>query len=185
MLAALIATRQPAPPAPPLLFYSNQLAASTITFSCIAIARQAAWLTTDPITQMKLNISVPGQESFVGQLTRMHFRLISVNADNNPVYLNNTIAQVISILTALTPILQTLPVKQTVQPVVILTPTPQSLLTPGERATRVAALQAQLATALNAMKSLGQVVTQNFLSSITQRYASDILYGITDSGLRI
>lgn len=184
MLAALIATRQPAPPAPPLLFYSNQLAASTITFSCIAIARKAAALTIDPAIQNRLNVSLSGQESFVGQLTRMNYHLISLNSSNNPVYLNNTIVQIIAILTSLTVVLQTLPIIPKVYPIEIFTPTIYTQATPQQRAATLASLQQQLATALAAIKALGMAVTQNFINTITQQYQSDIIYGISDFGLR-
>lgn len=181
MLAALIATRQPAPPPPPLIFYSNQLVASTTTFSCIAIARKAGLLTTDSSVQTRFLVSLPGQECFVSQLTRLNAQLLSLNSSNNPIYLNNAISQVITILTVMTSILQTLPIVPTVQPVFMLIPS-QSAMTPEDRITQRALLQQQLAVALTTLKTLGQIVTQNFLSSLVRQYGSEVVYGVSEFG---
>lgn len=108
MLAALIATRQA--PAPRIVFYGNQLVASTTTFSCLTIIRRAAFITTSLPVRTQLSLSLPGSEALLDQLNRMYFRLISPTAGNDPIFLSATIQQVIVIVTRLISILSTLPV---------------------------------------------------------------------------
>lgn len=138
MLAAIIATRN-VPPPPPILFYSNQLAAATTTFTCITIVRRAAFITTSLPARYVLSLSVPGRESFLDQLTRAYFRIISQTATDSPVFLSNNILEVIGIVQLLTPVLAALPVA-------------------GANAAFLRKLQQQLAIALAFLQSLGTPV---------------------------
>lgn len=111
MLAALIATRQkPTPPPPQVIRYGNQLVAAVTTFTCISVVRNAGFIAINFPIQYQLNLSLPGHESFLDQLNRAYFRLIGQLSTNNPDYLSANIAQVIAIVAAVTPVLQTLPV---------------------------------------------------------------------------
>jgi hypothetical protein len=138
MLAALIATRN-VPPPPPVLFYTNQLAAATTTFTCITITRRAAFITTSLPARYVLALSVPGRESFLDQLNRAYYRLISQIASDNPTFLSNNILEVIGIVQFLTPVLAALPVA-------------------GANAVFLRKLQQQLAIALAFLQSLGAPV---------------------------
>ena len=145
MLAALIATRHaPAPPVPPVLFYSNQLVAATNTFVCISICRTAARICTSLPIQYQLNLSLPGKESIFDQLNRFYYRIInylSSGANMTPLpqnlYLNNQIVGSIATATALTGILATLPVASQDLPLLMR-------------------LQIQLALALANLRALGK-----------------------------
>lgn len=138
MLAAIIATRNVGPP-PPALFYSNQLAAATTTFTCVTITRRAAFITTSLPDRYILSLSVPGRESFLDQLNRAYFRIISQTASDSPTFLSINILEVINIVEALTPVLAALPVT-------------------GVNAAFLRKLQQQLALALVFLQSLGKPV---------------------------
>lgn len=140
MLAALIATRQPAPPPPPILFYSNQLVAATTTFLCISIARRAVTLTNNRLVAQNLVLSIPGYESNIDSLNRMYFLLISQRSSDEPAFLNNTIAQTITFVIALNNVVQSLPVDM--QNLGILN-----------------VLQIRLKTALSTLQALGKPIS--------------------------
>jgi uncharacterized protein YjfI (DUF2170 family) len=119
MLAALIATRQPAPPPPAILFYTNQFIAATNVFVCTTVCRRAAFITTSLPIRHTLSLSLPGAESTLDQLNRFYYRIInylSSNANIIPLpadlYLSNQIVGAIATATTLTGILATLPVLQ-------------------------------------------------------------------------
>ncbi len=171
MLAALIATRGPAPPPPVVFFYTNQFIAATNTFACINICRRAAALTTSQTVQYQLYFSLPGnqisgyqyngQESLFWQLSRAYARLLTPQAFNGSVFLSTNIAQVISIATALQVVLATLPIQPfaTSQQVPMLAPTDSQF---GGSVTRDPAqlppLQRALAVALVNLQALGTPV---------------------------
>ena len=136
MLAALLATRTVTPPAP-ILNYGNQWMAATTTFDIVTVTRRAAFLTTSPSIKIQLSLSLPGQESVLDLLNRKYFSIISQFAADNPVFLSNTIIQVISTATALVSTLATLPVATS-------------------DASRLAGLQQKLGIALYRLRSLGR-----------------------------
>lgn len=146
MLAALIATRQHAPPTPPVFFYTNQLVAATNAFVCITVCRRSAFITTSLPIRYGLSLSLPGAESILDHLNRLYYQIINSSSSDaniislpvNP-YLSNRIAEVISVAGTLAGILATLPVA------------------PSAAAFK-ARLQAELATALAVLRSLGTIV---------------------------
>jgi hypothetical protein len=116
VLAALIATRLQAPP-PPVARYTNQLVAAVTTFSCITVARRAAFLTTSLPTRYLLDLSVPGQPSILDRLTMNYGRIINyLSSDANMIplpidlYLSDQIAAVVATVVLFTGILASLPV---------------------------------------------------------------------------
>ncbi len=146
MLAALIATRQPAPPKPPVFFYTNQLVAATNTFVCITVCRRAAFVTTSLPVRYVLSLSLPGAESILDHLNRLYYQLVNDSSSNaniismpvNP-YLSNRIAEVISVAGTLTGILAVLPVAPAT-------------------AAFLRRLQIELASALANLQALGTIV---------------------------
>lgn len=108
MLAALLATRPPVPP--PVLTYQNQFVAATTTFACIALAKRAAALTTNPAVMQRLLFSFSAHVAIVDQLELVYSRLINAPADDEPTYLSDQIVQSIAILVVLNSIIQTLTV---------------------------------------------------------------------------
>jgi hypothetical protein len=145
MLAALIATRAPAPPPPPVLFYTNQLVAATTTFTCITICRRAAYITTSLPIKYTLSLSLPGQPAILDLLNLYYYRIINYQSSNAnmidmPVdlYLSNQIAAVIATVRILQGILATLPIV-------------------ASSAGFLTQLQQQLATALAVLNSLAVI----------------------------
>ncbi len=146
MLAALIATRGPAPPKPPVFFYNGQLPAATNTFVCMTVCRRAAFITTSLPIRYQLSLSLPGAESLLDHLNRLYRQIIdesssAANLIDQPIdlYLSDRIANVIALGTTLAGILATLPVAVSALPF-------------------RARLQLELATALANLRALGTIV---------------------------
>jgi hypothetical protein len=143
MLAALIATRNVIPPPPPVFFYTNQFVAATTTFQCITITRRAAFISTNLPVSYSLLLSLSGKPAILDQLNLTYYRIINYLSSNanmidmpSDLYLSNQIAATIVTVTALQSILAVMQVASA-------------------NAGRLAALQAECATALAVLKSLG------------------------------
>ena len=126
MLAALIATR------PSAAIYGDQFVAATTTFACIALAKRAAFLSTNPTYSYQILFSTQGRPSLVSLLDLYYARIIGSLSSTSwgahftglragvppprtkplvtSTYLSNQIAAAIVVVTRLNVILQSLPV---------------------------------------------------------------------------
>jgi hypothetical protein len=95
------------------VMYGNQFVAATTTFSCISLTKAAVSISTSPTFSYQLSYSAQGAESILSQLNRGYDSLISENATNDPVFLSNTIIQMIEVVTTLNGVVQSLPVAMT------------------------------------------------------------------------
>lgn len=151
MLAALIATRiQPTPPA---LQYGNQFVAATTTFTCITLAKRAAFLSANSVYSYQLLFSTQGHPSIVEQLNVYYKRIVNAYSSNangytvygsltNSSYLSDQIKSVIAVATTLDAIIQSLPVS------------PANLV-------KLADLQNRMGIALRLLQSLTIPITLN------------------------
>jgi len=74
------------------------------------LAKRAAFITSNPTITQEILLSTSGHEAIVRFLDRMYRRLCSQLSADNPLYLSNTIASTIVVLTQLNGIIQSLPV---------------------------------------------------------------------------
>src|SRR5579864_824463 len=158
MLAALLATRTP-----PVIIYGDQFVAATTTFLCISLAKQAAFLSTNPVFSYQLLFSTQGHESIVDSLNRLYYnivgpqgsaslgahftglsgRIIRMPRPFTQTYLSIQIAAVIIVAIQLNRIIQSLPVASV-------------------NAIKLVALQRQMGIALRLLQSLAIPITLNF-----------------------
>jgi hypothetical protein len=141
MLAALIATRTP--PTPPPITYGDQFVASTTTFTCMFLAKQAAALTTNPAVAAQLAFSRQGLTGVIDQLTNLYVQVSGPTAGTDPAYLSNTIIAIIAVATTLQGIINSLPVAANNQ---------QTLL----------AMQSRMSVAIRALYSLAIPINLDF-----------------------
>lgn len=119
MLAALIATR--ALPVPPVIQYGNQFVAATTTFTCITLAKRAAFLSANSVYSYQILFSTQGHPSIIESLNVYYKRIVNAYSSNangyvaygslvNPSYLSDQIKSVIAVATTLNTVIQSLPV---------------------------------------------------------------------------
>jgi hypothetical protein len=151
VLAALIATR--VIPSSPVV-YGNQFVAATTTFTLITLTKQAAFLSTNPLTSYQLLFSRQGNPSIKEQLDLYYYRLVNAyssnsngytefGALNNPLYLSNQIAGVIAVAIQLNTIIQSLSVSSS-------------------NITKLLNLQRTMGIALRLLQSLAIPITLNY-----------------------
>src|SRR5258708_6146491 len=117
MLAELIATR--IVPIPIRKKYGDQFVAATTTFTCIALTRNAAAITTSPTIQQSLILSTPGHDAILDQLNLTYYQIINQYSTDLPDYLSQRISNVIDIVIVLKAILHTLPEATSSKPFLI------------------------------------------------------------------
>lgn len=130
--------------------YGNQFVAATTTFTCITLAKRAAFLSTNPIYSYQLLFSTQANPSIVSQLEQAYYRIVNYLSSNanitqmpSDVYLSNQIIAAIEATTILNTIIQSLPVAP-------------------ENALKLADIQNRTGIALRLLLSLAIPITLNY-----------------------